>query len=111
MNPKSIIGRAAAETSRYDWGLTLGTYALGVVAFRLGVPLWAAAIIAFSGNMVVGVKHSCRNLCLLDKHDVDERDATPLHEVASPPIGAPSSAVGPSGRSALSSPPRATSRP
>ena len=67
MKPMSVIGKAAAETSRYDWGLTLATYALGVVAFRLGAPLWGAAIVAFSGNMVVGVKHSCRNLGLLDK--------------------------------------------
>ena len=65
MNLKNILGRAAAETSRYDWGLALATYVLGVVAFRLGAPLWAAAIVAFSGNMVVCVKHSCRNLGLL----------------------------------------------
>jgi hypothetical protein len=88
MRPKSIIGEAAAEISRYDWGLMLATYALGVVAFQLGAPLWAAAIIAFSGAMVVGVKHTCRNLGLFDDHDADEREATPSRTVTSPPAGA-----------------------
>jgi hypothetical protein len=103
MNPKSIIGKAAAETSRHDWGLTLATYVLGVVAFRLGAPLWAAAIIAFSGNAVVCVKHSCRNLGLFDKHDADERETTPSRMATSPPTGAPSGVAGPTGRAVLSS--------
>jgi hypothetical protein len=111
MKPKSIIGEAAAATSRYDWGLMLATYALGVVAFRLGAPLWAAAIIAFSGHTVVGVKHTCRNLGLFDDHDVDEREATPSHTVASTPAGASSGVAGPSRRTALSSPPHVAGRP
>jgi hypothetical protein len=88
MKLKSIIGEAAAEISRYDWGLMLATYALGVVAFQLGAPLWAAAIVAFSGFVVVGVKHTCRNLGLYDKHDADAPKATPSRTVTSPPAGA-----------------------
>src|ERR1700751_3172547 len=103
MNLKNILGRAAAETSRYDWGLTLATYVLGVVAFRLGAPLWAAAIVAFSGNMVVCVKHSCRNLGLFDKQDADEREATPTRRAVSPPTSAPPGVAGPTGRAVLSS--------
>jgi hypothetical protein len=90
MSPRGVIAKAAAETSRYDWGLTLGTYVLGVVAFRLGAPLWAAAIIAFSGNMVVCVKYACRNLGLIGDHDADERDATPSPTVTSRSAEAPS---------------------
>jgi hypothetical protein len=103
MRPKSIIGEAVAETSRYDWGLILATYALGVVAFRLGAPLWAAAIIAFSGAMIAGVKHTCRNLGLLDNDDADERDATPSPTVASPPAVAPPGVSRPSKRKFLRS--------
>ena len=103
MSLKNVLSRAAAETSRYDWGLTLTTYVLGVVAFRLGAPLWAAAIVAFSGNMIVCVKHSCRNLGLFDKQDADEREATPSRGAVSPPTSAPSSIAGPTGRAVLSS--------
>ncbi len=111
MRPKSILGEAAAEISRYDWGLMLATYTLGVVAFQLGAPLWAAVIGAFSGHAIVGVKHTRRNLGLIDSHDTDEREATPPRTVTSPPTDAPPGIAGPSARSALSSPPRAAGKP
>ncbi len=103
MKPKSIIGEAAAETSWYDWGIMLATYALGVVAFQLGAPLWAAAIVAFSGAMVIGVKHTCRNLGLFNEYDADEQEATMSRTIVSPPKGAPSGVAGPTGRAVLSS--------
>jgi hypothetical protein len=80
----SIIGAAAARLDRYDWGLTLGSYALGVVAFQLGVPLWAAAIIAFVGFVIVGVRGTCRDLGLFEHRDVDEPEATPPEHGGSP---------------------------
>lgn len=84
MKPRSIIGEVAASFSGYDWTLTLGAYALGVVALGLHAPLWAAAVVAFSGSAIVGAKHTFRNLGLPGDHDGDERGAMPPSDTAGP---------------------------